>query len=238
MSLAPPRDYHKTSGIHRSGLAAARPAAGDVLSGTLYFSTDTGALQRSDGQAWSSYAGTVPSQIVASQVIGRGSDNGTGAAEPISLTNSFLMLGTQLTVRSGVFNYTYNSSLTEPPSAGQARLDAAYPWTAATKLWLRFVSADGQDLYWGIMIIGKGSTVLVQDKDDHTRYLRLTTAGDPIDKGLYAELPVTWQANGVSIQTAQQIFIRVAGTILSPSVQPQLDALAARVQALEDHRGQ
>jgi len=57
MPLNPPQDYRKTAYIHRSGLAAARPAAADVLPGTLYFSTDTVTLERSDGAVWSNYSG-------------------------------------------------------------------------------------------------------------------------------------------------------------------------------------
>lgn len=56
MPLFPPQDYRKTEFTHRIGLAAARPAATDVLPGTLYFSTDTLILERSDGTAWSTYS--------------------------------------------------------------------------------------------------------------------------------------------------------------------------------------
>jgi len=56
MPLNPPQDYRKTGSVHRIGLAANRPNAGDVLTGTLYFSTDTGVLARSNGSAWENYA--------------------------------------------------------------------------------------------------------------------------------------------------------------------------------------
>jgi hypothetical protein len=39
-------------GLNRTGTAAARPAATDVLPGTLYKSTDTGDISISDGTAW------------------------------------------------------------------------------------------------------------------------------------------------------------------------------------------
>lgn len=38
------------------GLAADRPLATDVAPGTLYFSTDTNVLERSDGATWESYS--------------------------------------------------------------------------------------------------------------------------------------------------------------------------------------
>lgn len=52
-----PQDYRKTAFTHRRGLAASKPAASDVLVGTLYFSTDTTTLERSDGSVWSIYSG-------------------------------------------------------------------------------------------------------------------------------------------------------------------------------------
>lgn len=57
MTLVPPQVFRKTEGIHRIGLAADRPAASDVLIGTLYSSTDTGALERSNGTTWDNYSG-------------------------------------------------------------------------------------------------------------------------------------------------------------------------------------
>jgi len=55
MTLAP-QDFRKVHSIHRLGLAADRPAPTDVLEGTLYFSTDTLVLERSDGVSWAIYA--------------------------------------------------------------------------------------------------------------------------------------------------------------------------------------
>lgn len=55
MPLHPPQYYRKARGLHRIGLAAARPAATDVLPGTLYFSTDTLVLERSNGTIWEVY---------------------------------------------------------------------------------------------------------------------------------------------------------------------------------------
>lgn len=57
MALYPPQDFRKVHQIHRRGLASARPNAADVLPGTLYFSTDTGVLERSSGSAWQAYTG-------------------------------------------------------------------------------------------------------------------------------------------------------------------------------------
>lgn len=58
MSLFPPQAYRKTEFTHRIGLAADKPLASDVLIGTLYFSTNTLVLERSNGTIWESYCGT------------------------------------------------------------------------------------------------------------------------------------------------------------------------------------
>lgn len=57
MSLNPPQAYRKIEFTHRIGVAADRPAASDVLIGTLYFSNDTFTLERSNGTSWDSYGG-------------------------------------------------------------------------------------------------------------------------------------------------------------------------------------
>ena len=169
-------------------------------------------------------------------LLGRG-NSGAGVPEEITLSNSFIMTGAALSVRSGIVNYAYNSAVTEPPAAGQVRLNVVYPFAAVSRVWLRFESADGQDLYWAVMLIPTGATLLVQDKDDHARYVRLTTTGEPVDKGLYCEIPVVRQAVGAQINTASQVLVRVAGTIESGTVLPQvlerLDALESRLRALE-----
>lgn len=42
------------------GLASARPAAAAAVVGALYYSTDTGVIERNTGAAWESYGGTGP----------------------------------------------------------------------------------------------------------------------------------------------------------------------------------
>jgi hypothetical protein len=56
MPLFPPQDYRKTAFTHRIGLAADQPSASDVLPGTLWFSSDTFVLERSNGTIWENYS--------------------------------------------------------------------------------------------------------------------------------------------------------------------------------------
>ena len=79
-------------------------------------------------------AGTDPvpgPSLNAVRLFGR--EGTAGPAQEITLSNSLIMTGTELSVRSGIVNYTYNNALVEPPAAGQVRANAAFPWTAATK---------------------------------------------------------------------------------------------------------
>ena len=52
---APDQTYRKTALIHRIGLAAERPPVNEVLTGTLWHSSDTGATERSNGIEWETY---------------------------------------------------------------------------------------------------------------------------------------------------------------------------------------
>jgi len=53
-----PQSYRNVAQTHRVGLASQKPAANTVLAGTLYFSTDTGFLERSNAVSWELYAST------------------------------------------------------------------------------------------------------------------------------------------------------------------------------------
>ena len=148
----------------------------------------------------------------ATRVLGRGSAS-AGPLQELTLGDGLQMTGTVLSSpgsrNSALVNYTYNSTLTEPPAAGQVRFNGAHPFTAVTKLWMRTTSADGQDVYWGLMVVSPGSVILVQDKDDHTKYVRFTTTALPIDKGLYAEIAVAWKENSVApLVTAQAVLMQ------------------------------
>lgn len=52
---APDQTYRKTALIHRIGLASERPPVQEVLTGTLWHSSDTGATERSNGVEWETY---------------------------------------------------------------------------------------------------------------------------------------------------------------------------------------
>jgi uncharacterized phiE125 gp8 family phage protein len=101
--------------------------------------------------------------------------------------------------------YKFSATLTEPPTGDQVRFDAAHPYTAVAKVWVRNVNSDGVDVHNGLMLTAVGSTLYLQDKNDHTQYAAFVTIAAPVDKTDYVELPVAWVANGVALTNNQAI---------------------------------
>lgn len=131
-----------------------------------------------------------------------------------------------------VFPYQFATQTTEPPSAQTLRLNAAAPYTGVTKLWATFEDSVSEDLYWGWMRIPATANLLLQDKDEHGRYVELETTGVPIDKGTYLEMPVTHVSHGTAL-AAQAMLVRV---LIGSVAATRLAALEARVAALEGPR--
>ena len=57
-------NYRKTRKTHDRGTRAVQPAANDVLSGTLYFVTDEGVIERSNGTIWESFSASAASPVI------------------------------------------------------------------------------------------------------------------------------------------------------------------------------
>lgn len=172
--------------------------------------------------------------LPATCVLGRG-DASPGPAEPLAIGEGLAVVGTTLvcTVRnSGIFGYQFATPLTEPPSARTVRCNAGHPYTAVTKVWVTFLNSAGEDLYWGWMRVPVGSRLLIQDKDTHAQYAEFTVTAPPIDKGSYAEVPVTWFANGTALAT-QDCLVR---STAPDDVLALFSDLRARVAALEAAR--
>src|SRR3970282_1758909 len=55
MPFVPPGSYRKTRGIIRHDTRANQPVATDVLIGTLFYVTDEGKIDRSNGTVWESW---------------------------------------------------------------------------------------------------------------------------------------------------------------------------------------
>jgi hypothetical protein len=143
------------------------------------------------------------------RLLGR-SDRGIGPAEPLLIGAGLALDGTTLVAtakNSGVFGYGFSTQTTEPPANQTVRVNAGHPYTAATKVWASFQNSNSEDLYFGWMRTPPGSTLLVQDKDNHVQYAEFTVTGAVLDKGTYCEVPVVWRANGSALAT-QAVLVR------------------------------
>lgn len=69
--------YDKTRGTHGRGLRADQPAVADVWVGSLYFVTDEGVLERSNGVTWESYSSSSSAAFAAGMLMS-GLDEGPG----------------------------------------------------------------------------------------------------------------------------------------------------------------
>jgi hypothetical protein len=142
-------------------------------------------------------------------VLGRAATS--GAAQPLTIGSGLLLDGTTLIAtekNSGVFSYTFSTATTAPPSNQTLRFDAGHPYTSVSKVWVDYHNANSEDLYVGWMGVKVGSILLVQDKDTHQQFAEFIVIGVPVDKGNYAELPVTWRASGTAL-ASQAVVVQV-----------------------------
>lgn len=85
--------------------------------------------------------------------------------------------------------YVLSGQFTEPPAAGQIRMNNATP-NATTKLWIAALTVANIDVWIGLMSVPVGGLIYVQNDNDHTRAARFTVNGPAVDKVTYVEIPV------------------------------------------------
>jgi hypothetical protein len=96
-----------------------------------------------------------------------------------------------------IFPYTFADATTEPPTGTQVRLNAAHPYTAVSKLWIRYVGRDLRDYYHGLATL-KDAGVVLQDESDHLIVAQFVMTAVAIDKGSYFEWPVAHVAHSAT----------------------------------------
>jgi len=101
--------------------------------------------------------------------------------------------------------YDFSATTTAPPTLNQLRIDAGAPYTTATRLFVRYTTSDGVDIYRRLALIPVGITLLVQDKNDHTVYAKFTMTGSAIDQTTYFELPVSYITGSGSFVNNQAV---------------------------------
>ena len=102
------------------------------------------------------------------------------------------------------YEYAFNAATDEPPTGSQVRLDAA-DFMAATRLWVMYSSTSGLDTYFALTSLKAGDRVVLQDWNDHTRYIRFEVTSWVNDMSDYAEIPVTYKAAGSAGLLPQKI---------------------------------
>jgi hypothetical protein len=114
---------------------------------------------------------------------------------------------------STMFEYNYVNTTSTPPATGQVRLNNA-DQTLATLLWPSYLTALSKDIRNLLLSMRSGDLVILQDKDDATKYQEYAATAAAIDPvGPYVEIPVAWQRGGSAIPEQRILFtVRSAGT--------------------------
>ena len=131
--------------------------------------------------------------------------------------------------------YDFSTATTEPPVATQVRFDAGHPYTAVTKLWARNLNTASSDVHTVLIAVPTGSTLYVQDKNDHALFARFLTTDVAVDKVDYVEFPVAWVANGGALLQQEVQFAILTEAVL-PGPGPGIPELVTLAEA-KDHLG-
>ena len=99
---------------------------------------------------------------------------------------------------NGFLSYKFSTATTAPPTNSQVRFDAAYPYSAVTKVFVNDSTSEGVDMHNALMLQTSGTTLYVQADTDHTKFARFVTTGAPIGHSGYVEFPVSWVTDGGS----------------------------------------
>jgi hypothetical protein len=89
----------------------------------------------------------------------------------------------------GVFPFTYNTTITEPPTGNQLRGNNS-TFASSTKLWIMETTTDGLDVTIGLGRIKAGFQIYVQNYNNAAQYAIWNVTADSTDKGAYWEVTV------------------------------------------------
>jgi len=153
------QDYRKTKETHQIGLSTDKPNAVDVLTGTLYFSTDTNILERSDGIVWELYS--------SSDTIGTGNVTGP-LSSVVDRVATYASTTGKVIKDSGILSTDIaRKSVTNTFNAGQ-EIAAASP-----TIWLRETDQPADQRLWSFTSL-----------DQTFQIWPLTDVGEQINTGL------------------------------------------------------
>lgn len=128
------------------------------------------------------------------------------------------------------FEYQFSTTTSEPPTGSQVRLDSADA-AAATKLWARYTTTPGEDVYRMLIGIDVDDELYLQDWDDHTRFAHWRVTAPAIDKGDYVELAVESLLAEAPLLGQKVAFVVVPAADVSPTpLTPPGDGLLCTVE--------
>lgn len=129
--------------------------------------------------------------------------------------------------------YPFQLSLTtsEPPTGAQIRTDNADP-SLATRLWVRDLTTDNEDVHNALALVRAGDAVYMQDYDDHTLYVRYDATADAVEKDGYVELAVRPLVIGTPLAAQKVSLYVVAGVEAAPTPPPVTPSPYATVDEL------
>lgn len=139
--------------------------------------------------------------------------------------------------------WNFIATTTAPPATGQIRLDNATQ-ASATHMYVSNITATSVDVSAVLKFLVKsGSRLLLQDKDDSTKYIIYTASADATIASGYVDIPLTFVEQG-GVVPAQRCLLSVAsggggGGALPATVAPLMDGVATvgttTKYAREDH---
>lgn len=110
----------------------------------------------------------------------------------------------------GALTYTWSTATAGAPTGNQIRLDAPAPYSGATMLAARLLTDDGFDAYHVLLNLAVGALLVLQDENDHARYVLLTVRAAPVDQTDYIAVPVTYAGGAGALTNNQQVAFVVA----------------------------
>jgi hypothetical protein len=108
------------------------------------------------------------------------------------------------------FEYNYNNIYVEPPANSRFRMNNANPGLV-TKVWLHNSDADAVNVSNLLLMVETGFVIFIQDKADPNKFVRFTSTGPMISKGVYTELPVAYYSHLGAISDNARCIIVVYG---------------------------
>jgi uncharacterized phiE125 gp8 family phage protein len=102
-------------------------------------------------------------------------------------------------------DYNYSTAIVAPPTGSQLRLDAVFPYSSVTRLFVSPTTTDNRDIYRLLLFTPVGEELYLQDRNDHTQYVHMRLVAAAIDRTTYVELPVAWIESGAVSFGANQV---------------------------------